>query len=99
MRLSLFRRFSRRVRTRAEIQALADEVERKVKEINARVGDFDLKRCSFCGKGREEVRRLIASEERLVLICDECVVLCSEILKEPDAEPSEKGEDEPPSTL
>ena len=32
--------------------------------------------CSFCGKGQEQVRRLIAGNG--VYICDECVDLCSE---------------------
>ena len=35
--------------------------------------------CSFCGKGREAVRRLIAGPGD-VFICNECVTLCNEIL-------------------
>ena len=35
--------------------------------------------CSFCGKGQEQVRRLIAGNG--VYICDECVDLCSEIIE------------------
>lgn len=35
-------------------------------------------RCSFCGKPDETVRRLIAGPG--VLICDECVGLCNQIL-------------------
>jgi ATP-dependent Clp protease ATP-binding subunit ClpX len=38
-------------------------------------------RCSFCGKGQEEVRRLIAGPGS-VYICDECVELCREIIEE-----------------
>lgn len=38
-------------------------------------------RCSFCGKGQEEVRRLIAGPGA-VYICDECVDLCREIIDE-----------------
>src|SRR5919206_596701 len=38
-------------------------------------------RCSFCGKGQEEVRRLIAGPGS-VYICDECVELCREIIAE-----------------
>jgi hypothetical protein len=38
-------------------------------------------RCSFCGKTKEQVGKLIAGPEG-VAICDECVDLCSEILKE-----------------
>lgn len=36
--------------------------------------------CSFCGKGQDEVRKLIAGPE--VYICDECVDLCNDILQE-----------------
>ncbi|WP_130537329.1 ATP-dependent protease ATP-binding subunit ClpX [Thiomicrorhabdus indica] len=36
--------------------------------------------CSFCGKSQNEVRKLIAGPE--VYICDECVDLCNDILKE-----------------
>ncbi len=35
--------------------------------------------CSFCGKGQEEVRRLINGPG--VAICDECVEVCSDMLK------------------
>jgi ATP-dependent Clp protease ATP-binding subunit ClpX len=41
-------------------------------------------RCSFCGKGQEEVRRLIAGPGA-VYICDECVDLCREIIDEEEA--------------
>ena len=37
-------------------------------------------RCSFCGKGQEQVRKLIAGPG--VYICDECVDLCREIIEE-----------------
>ncbi len=37
--------------------------------------------CSFCGKRRDQVRKLIAGPG--VRICDECVALCVEILAEP----------------
>ena len=36
--------------------------------------------CSFCGKGQEEVKNLIAGPA--VYICDECVGLCSDIVGE-----------------
>ncbi|MGC9385783.1 MAG: ATP-dependent Clp protease ATP-binding subunit ClpX [Hydrogenovibrio sp.] len=36
--------------------------------------------CSFCGKAQDEVRKLIAGPS--VYICDECVELCNDILKE-----------------
>lgn len=37
-------------------------------------------KCSFCGKGQKEVRKLIAGPT--VYICDECVNLCNEIMAE-----------------
>jgi len=40
-------------------------------------GDI-LLRCSFCGKNREEVRKLIAGPT--VYICDECIDLCNDII-------------------
>ncbi len=39
--------------------------------------------CSFCGKPQSQVRHLISGPE--VYICDECVELCEDILKEKDA--------------
>ena len=38
--------------------------------------------CSFCGKSQEEVKKLIAGPD--VYICNECVVLCKDILVEAD---------------
>ena len=40
----------------------------------------DTLKCSFCGKGQKEVRKLIAGPT--VYICDECVNLCNEIMAE-----------------
>ncbi|MDR1293293.1 MAG: ATP-dependent Clp protease ATP-binding subunit ClpX [Clostridiales Family XIII bacterium] len=37
-------------------------------------------RCSFCGKPQDQVRRLIAGSD--VYICDECVGLCNEIIRD-----------------
>ncbi|HAM49765.1 MAG TPA: ATP-dependent Clp protease ATP-binding subunit ClpX [Nitrospiraceae bacterium] len=37
-------------------------------------------KCSFCGKGQDEVRKLIAGPT--VYICDECVELCNDIIAE-----------------
>lgn len=36
--------------------------------------------CSFCGKSQNEVRKLIAGPS--VYVCDECVDLCNDIIKE-----------------
>ncbi|MFO0754048.1 MAG: ATP-dependent Clp protease ATP-binding subunit ClpX [Thermodesulfovibrionales bacterium] len=44
-----------------------------------KVNDTALK-CSFCGKGQDEVKKLIAGP--MVYICDECVGLCNEIIDE-----------------
>ena len=52
-----------------------------------RGGDSDrLLYCSFCGKSQHEVRKLIAGPS--VFICDECVELCNDIIRE---EVQEKG--------
>jgi len=46
--------------------------------------------CSFCGKSEHEVRKLIAGPS--VYICDECVDLCNDIIREEvHAKPSTKG--------
>jgi ATP-dependent Clp protease ATP-binding subunit ClpX len=50
--------------------------------------------CSFCGKSQHEVRKLIAGPS--VFICDECVELCKDIIKE---EMQELGEDSGTSKL
>ncbi len=39
--------------------------------------------CSFCGKSQNEVRKLIAGPS--VFICDECVDLCNDIIREEDS--------------
>jgi predicted SprT family Zn-dependent metalloprotease len=41
--------------------------------------DMSHYRCSFCGKERAEVRRMIAGPNQ-VYICSECVALCNEII-------------------
>lgn len=46
----------------------------------SRFDDKKQLRCSFCGKTQDQVRRLIAGPN--VYICDECVELCMEIIKE-----------------
>jgi len=43
--------------------------------------------CSFCGKSQHEVRKLIAGPS--VFICDECVELCNDIIREEVAETSQ----------
>ncbi len=46
--------------------------------------------CSFCGKSQNEVRKLIAGPQ--VYICDECIELCMEIIKE-EAKQGTKSEE------
>jgi ATP-dependent Clp protease ATP-binding subunit ClpX len=46
--------------------------------------------CSFCGKSQHEVRKLIAGPS--VFICDECVELCNDIIREELDERSEQGQ-------
>ncbi len=45
--------------------------------------------CSFCGKSQHEVKKLIAGPT--VFICDECVELCMDIIKEEHKQNSSKG--------
>ena len=47
--------------------------------------------CSFCGKSQNEVRKLIAGPS--VFICDECVDLCNDIIREEIQEAASEGED------
>lgn len=51
-------------------------------------GDNKLLYCSFCGKSQHEVRKLIAGPS--VFICDECVELCNDIIREEVKEISPK---------
>ena len=47
--------------------------------------------CSFCGKSQHEVRKLIAGPT--VFICDECVELCMDIIKEENKDSFVKHQD------
>ncbi len=55
-----------------------------------REGDL---RCSFCGKGQREVKKLIAGPG--VYICDRCVLLCNKIIKESEVQHQETFKDLP----
>jgi ATP-dependent Clp protease ATP-binding subunit ClpX len=61
---------------------MSNEIETKDKQLF----------CSFCGKNQSEVKKLIAGPS--VYICDECVSLCNDIIKEDlsekDSEESQK---------
>ena len=52
---------------------MGDDLDNNVKENK-------LLYCSFCGKSQHEVRKLIAGPS--VFICDECVELCNDIIRE-----------------
>ena len=47
---------------------------------NGKGDDGKLLYCSFCGKSQHEVRKLIAGPS--VFVCDECVELCNDIIRE-----------------
>jgi len=51
--------------------------------------------CSFCGKSQHEVRKLIAGPT--VFICDECVELCMDIIREESKDTFVKHQDGLPS--
>ncbi|MBA4749859.1 MAG: ATP-dependent Clp protease ATP-binding subunit ClpX [Alphaproteobacteria bacterium] len=51
--------------------------------------------CSFCGKSQHEVKKLIAGPS--VFICDECVDLCLEIIREEAGTPAGLGDGAIPS--
>ena len=52
--------------------------------------DNKLLYCSFCGKSQQDVKKLIAGPS--VFVCDECVELCNDIIREEllDQEPNEE---------
>ena len=56
--------------------------------------DGKLLYCSFCGKSQHEVRKLIAGPS--VFICDECVELCNDIIREELEDTGEAGQDKLP---
>jgi ATP-dependent Clp protease ATP-binding subunit ClpX len=56
--------------------------------------DGKLLYCSFCGKSQHEVRKLIAGPS--VFICDECVELCNDIIREELEDSGEQGRDKLP---
>jgi len=50
------------------------------KQVNEREERRRHTRCSFCGKGQDQVRKLVAGPG--VYICDQCIDLCQEVLEE-----------------
>ncbi|MDX2411556.1 MAG: ClpX C4-type zinc finger protein, partial [Woeseiaceae bacterium] len=59
--------------------------------------DGKLLYCSFCGKSQHEVRKLIAGPS--VFICDECVELCNDIIREELEDVGEAGNDKLPKPM
>jgi ATP-dependent Clp protease ATP-binding subunit ClpX len=47
--------------------------------------------CSFCGKSKEEVKKLISGPS--VFVCNECVTLCNDIIHEDDKAEAVAGEE------
>ena len=56
---------------------------------NGKGEDGKLLYCSFCGKSQHEVRKLIAGPS--VFVCDECVELCNDIIREEMQEKAASG--------
>ena len=53
--------------------------------------------CSFCGKSQHEVRKLIAGPS--VFICDECIELCNDIVKDEILDDHSEGQDKLPKPM
>src|SRR3989338_1600153 len=51
--------------------------------------------CSFCGKHQNEVKKLIAGPT--VFICNECIGLCTDILREDNKSPLKKEDGSKPT--
>src|ERR1700751_4007508 len=63
-------------------------------DSRGRHDDGKLLYCSFCGKSRHEVRKLIAGPS--VFVCDECVELCNDIIREELEDRAERARDKLP---
>lgn len=68
-------------------KAFGDEWESHVPEFSDQAADDS---CSFCGKTRDEARKLIAGLS--VQICDECIALCAGIVEKEEGVPGASGE-------
>ncbi len=63
-------------------------------DTRGRGDDGKLLYCSFCGKSQHEVRKLIAGPS--VFVCDECVELCNDIIREELEDKAERARDKLP---
>ncbi len=59
--------------------------------------DGKLLYCSFCGKSQHEVRKLIAGPS--VFVCDECVELCNDIIREELEDTGDTAQDKLPKPV
>jgi ATP-dependent Clp protease ATP-binding subunit ClpX len=63
-------------------------------ESRGKSDDGKLLYCSFCGKSQHEVRKLIAGPS--VFVCDECVELCNDIIREELDDRADRSNDKLP---
>ena len=66
-------------------------------EAHGKGEDGKLLYCSFCGKSQHEVRKLIAGPS--VFVCDECVELCNDIIREELEDSGDSGQDKLPKPV
>ena len=72
----------------------SSKVQRMADDSRGKHDDGKLLYCSFCGKSQHEVRKLIAGPS--VFVCDECVELCNDIIREELEEKAEKTREKLP---
>jgi hypothetical protein len=58
------------------------EIVRQARILSSMEGYKESYTCSFCGKGSDHVRKMVANHTANVAICDECVKLASSIVDE-----------------
>ena len=70
------------VRPRTLTDLLAGALRARFEDKEKTMATRRYTRCSFCGKGQDQVKRLIAGPG--VYICNACVELCNEVLADYD---------------
>ncbi|MEM9243788.1 MAG: ATP-dependent Clp protease ATP-binding subunit ClpX [Pseudomonadota bacterium] len=60
--------------------------------------NHDLARCSFCGKGKDEVKNLIAGAAS-VFVCNECVTLCNNLIEKENQKTEKQFLNAPPKPV
>lgn len=81
-------RFSKSAKTDSQAFDHHERLCGATRMTNSKRGNEKLLYCSFCGKSQHEVKKLIAGPS--VFICDECVELCNEVVR--DELPLQLGE-------